>query len=509
MKFTEPARINTYSDKTVGIGTWYYKVRRKIAEDDYISQEIFTSLSDAKKIKVSVPDITVKAQIGQTGEICLSMKAKGEFVSGYEIYRKINKGKYEKLAEITEDTYVDSQPEFGMSCCYQVKPFYYDVDLKKRSTGKGRSVKIKNTVGSMELKADVVSKRKVRLSWTPAANAEKYEVYFKSDIEGDSYVLCNTTEKVSLIKKLPRDGNYSFLVKAYRTKQDGKTYFSTAEVSCTLGFCAPTNFQVKKTTYQMSSVLVQKDKLSWNRVYGAEGYYLECYDPQTKKYKRIKKIKGEGKNSCTVSNPVTAESVEVKYRISAFADNAIKKGENLTVQPRLATVEGVKAVESKNAIKIKWKPALGAERYLIYRSNGRTMQCVANTKKTSVTDKGLEPGVTYRYYVKAVNDTTKLTGENSLPAEYRKLPAAPSKLKAQKKADGKVKLKWKGTKDAEGYIVYCKTDADSPYVKLAEVKGDSYLHVPKETKNEYCYKVTAFIKNSSGLCAESEGEMKR
>ena len=133
---------------------------------------------------------------------------------------------------------------------------------------------VKNTIGLIEAEAVAIAADQVKVAWTPTANADGYEVYYRSNTQGDSYALYTKTQELSLKVKLKKSGTHYFMVKAYRKEGKGRAYFSSAEVSVKMGFTAPTGFQVKKTSFSKGSqnLLIQKDQLSWNRVYGAKGY---------------------------------------------------------------------------------------------------------------------------------------------------------------------------------------------------------------------------------------------
>ena len=84
------------------------------------------------------------------------------------------------------------------------------------------------------------------------------------------------------------------------------------------------------------------------------------------------KIKKNSKTSYTVSNPVTAQTGTITYRISAYLNSKkgtkVKKGGTLELAPQLGMVKKVKAVKSGNKVKISFKRVMGAERYQVYRS---------------------------------------------------------------------------------------------------------------------------------------------
>lgn len=501
--------IYTYIDEGAGFGTYYYKIRRKIAADSYIDQELCTALSKTVSIHVAVPKPQLHARLNGGGKITLSMQSAGEFVSGYDIYRKTGKGKYKYLTSVTEDEYIDGEIEFAKTYRYKVRAFYYDMNSGSKTTGSYSNVsKVKNTIGGIKAEAAAVSEKKVKLTWTPAANAEGYEIYVRSGTPGDSYVLWKTTKKYALKKSVGKNGTYYFMVKAYRRKGKGKTYFSSAEVSIKMGFAAPTGFKIKKTAYEHNKAekeILQKDTLSWNRVYGAGGYYIDVYDSLSKTYRRAATVTKGTVTSFTVSNPVTASSKPVRYRISAYAGGSVKKGAVLEVKPKLGSPENVTAARYGTRTKLSWKSVTGAECYQIYRSNGRTMVFVGETAGTSMIDQGLSAGVGYNYYVQAVNRTKKLASERIISVSYTQKQEKVANLAAVNVSAKSVQITWNESRGAESYIIYYKASSKEKYQKLTEVpaKVNGYLHKNRKVGSTCFYKVTAVKKNSGGILSES------
>lgn len=503
--------VYTYIDEKAGFKTYYYKIRRKIVLDPYTEQELYTALSEAEKVNAAVPKPSVKACLNENGQIELAVNSGREFVSGYEIYRKSGSEGYRLIATITGDEYTDEDIEFGKTYRYRAKAYYYNPGTGKKAKGKySKAAKVKNSINNIQAEAVLVSEDTIKVSWTPAANAQKYEVYVKSGMQGDSYVLWKTTDALSLKRTVKSGGTYYFMVKAYQTSENGKTYFSSAETSVKMGFAAPRGLTVKKTDNKQNKntkILTQKDTLTWNTVYGAKGYYLEVYNAATKKYNRVAKISGRKNNSYTVSNPVTEGAAPIKYRISAYAGGKVKKGDILEIKPGLGKSEKVTAVKSGSKVKVKWKKVLGAERYQVYRSNGRTMILIGETAALSITDQGLSAAVPYKYYVQAVNLTQKITGEKSEPVSYLQNQEEVADLKAVNTSEGTVQLSWKESRGAQNYVIYYKTSANAKYEKVTEVTGKktSFEHKNLKAGCTCYYKVTAKQTNSGGILVESEG----
>ncbi len=505
--------LYTYTDEKAGFSSYYYKVRRKIVTDSYVEQELYTALSDAKRVNVTVPKPTVKAQLEGNGKMALSISSRREYVSGYDIYRKCGRGSYKFLTTITGDAYVDKSIEFGKNYHYKAKAYYYDVRSGKKTYGKySKAAGAKNTVSAIQAEAVAISADTVKLAWTPAANASEYEIYYKSGLQGDAYALWTKTDRLSVTRKLKSGGTYYFMVKACQETDGGKAYFSSAEAVVKMGFSAPGGLNVSKTAYDLNKktdTLIQKDTLSWNRVYGASGYRVEVYDETTKKYRRVATVKSGSKTSYTVSNVVAPGAKQLKYRISAYAKEKVKKGDTITITPTLGTVQNVTVKKSGSKVKISWNKVRGAERYQVYRSNGRTMLLVAETAFLSTADQGLCADVPYTYYVQAVNNTKKISGEKSEPAEFRIRLGEVSNLKAVNTSAKTVKLSWKDNKEAQSYDIYYKDSESKKYQKIDRVaaKKGVYVHTGRTAGTTCYYKVVAVQINSAGVRAESEGAL--
>lgn len=503
--------VYTYIDEKIEMGAYYYKICRKVNTDAYVEQALFSALSEETSVKVAVPKPKLKAKLNQKGQAELVLSVGRDFVSGYDIYRMSSGEKYVKIATVTEDEYIDRDVEFGKTYQYKAKAYYYDTASKVRSvSGYSDVSKLKNTVGGMEAEAVALSKGTVQISWTPAANASEYEVYYKTGKKGSSYKLWKTTARQSVKFEVKEDGKHMFMIKAKKTSAGGQTYSAIAKAACTIGFSAPGGLKLEKTSYKFNAAdntLTQKSKLSWNRVYGAKGYYVELYDKTSKTYQRIARVKGAEKTNYTVSNVVTADPQTLKYRVSAYDGPSVKKGGTVKVTPELGTASKVKAVKSGSKVKVSWKKVTGAEYYQVYRSNGRTMHLVGQTGGSSIKDKGLNAEISYQYYVRAVNQSLNLKGADSEPAKCKMANSAKVLgLTAENMRAGIVDLEWNDLTDAQTYIIYFKTDPNGEYQKLKEVSGKktTFAHAGQPAGRACYYKVTAIQANSGGELLESK-----
>lgn len=142
-----------------------------------------------------------------------------------------------------------------------------------------------------------------------------------------------------------------------------------------------------------------------------------------------------------------------------------------------------------------------ADRYQVYRAtsaNGtyKLVTTINNGTKTSYTNKSLQCGKTYYYYVKAYE---KQSGTyvciNTTSTKHVKLSPAKVSLKSVKASSKKVKITWKKQSGVSGYVVYQSTKKSTGYKKIATVKSASkvsYTTKKLTAGKKYYYKVRAY-----------------
>ena len=500
--------ICTYQDTGISVGTYYYKVRRTIVQDKYIEDDLYSGLSDAAEAAVVLPRAHVNAELTEADTVQLTMKSDSDLVSGYTIYKKNKNGKYKKIADVVGNEYEDIEISFGKNYCYKVRAYYYDVKTGKKYLGEySAACNVKNLVGNMQVSITPVSEKQVKLSWTKAANAEGYEVYYKTAVKGDSYELFTSTTKQSVKPILKNGKKYFFLIKAYRQNSEGKVYFSSAAISFQTGFASPQDLRVSKTTYKLNEktgTLTQKSQLRWKRVYGADGYLVQRYNTKSKKYEEVADLTDEEDTSYTVSDLVTAVESETGYRVCAYIGDKKAASQPVQVMIKLKQPSKIGLKGSGAKLKLTWNKVTGAAAYRIYRSVGRTMVYIGETSKTTYEDNGLEAGVPSRYYVQAVNEKNYCASDYGVSEIYTLRPAKVKGLTGKRRSSQAV-LKWKGSTFAGTYVIYVSTDGKN-YKKLAEVKKGTlqYTHKKLKAGTGYYYRVTVKKVNSAGITAEAK-----
>lgn len=503
---TKEAGIYTYTDTKCGTGFCYYALRKVIKEDDYVQSELSSAMSEADCVEVTIPRAQVSASVARENQITLKMSCNKDIVSGYQIYRRKGKEAYKKIATVSGNTYTDKKLEPSAEYTYKVRAYYYDTKQKTMTYGDmSKTVNIINEMGDIKVTAKILDKNNAQISWNKVAYAKKYEVYYKTGVTGDSYKLLKKTDKTTLSVKVTSGSTYHYMVKACG-KLDSVTKFTQGEVVLETGFVAPTEVKISNTTYKLNkNVLTQKDTISWQKVYGADGYYIEQFNPVTKKFAPIKNIKKYNENSFTVENTVSDKIVQQSYRVSAYQNGNILIGDTVNVDVKLSNVKDIKVELSGSKANLSWSKVVAAESYNIYRSNGRTKALVGTTKKNSYTDKGLATGITYIYYIQPVNKTLKFASSMSKSEKVRITLNKPKNLKVKQVSNSRVEITWSKVSNASGYVVYCKKQGGT-YYKLATCKAskNSFTQKYVTVGKKYSYKVVATYDNIGGETVEGK-----
>lgn len=185
--------------------------------------------------------------------------------------------------------------------------------------------------------------------------------------------------------------------------------------------------------------------------------------------------------------------------ITAKNENGLSAECKVTVAAVKVAATSIKASATDyNAAKLSWKKPAGTTGTELYRSTSKsgTYKKIAATTGSSYRDKGLDTGK--RVYYKA-RVYTEVNGTKYYSAYSNIVSVKPTLAKVQGvKANpsyNKVKITYKKTDGANGYVIYRASKKNGKYKKLATVKGNkkrSYTNKKLKTGKRYYYKVRAY-----------------
>ena len=156
----------------------------------------------------------------------------------------------------------------------------------------------------------------------------------------------------------------------------------------------------------------------------------------------------------------------------------------------------VKADSTSQKPVLTWTEVADAEGYLVYRATGskEDTALLKTVKGLTFTDAKAVPGVTYRYTVMAVNETSY--GEESTAVSILVKCAKPVVTASADADTGKPVLKWEPVEGAVKYEVYRSIYSSKKYKLAVTTEETSAILTTATTGTKYYYKVKAICENS-------------
>lgn len=244
--------------------------------------------------------------------------------------------------------------------------------------------------------------------------------------------------------------------------------------------------------------------LKWDKVKGADGYIIYCYNAETK---ALKKIGATSKTTYTVKNLKAA--TEYMYVVRACEKVGSEYIES-SYQPISAVTAPSKVTKLKQAgsdtgrLKLQWTKQENADYYVIFKYNASKKKFIkfATTEKNSYIIKG-DAASSGKYRVVAVIEVSDgtVTGKSSETLEGVTGLAVPTvKIGASKTA---VKVTWEKVPYATRYSVYRLEGSKKVLAGTVGAKETSFTDKNLKTNTEYTYYIRAERVHSKSLTVYS------
>ena len=152
-------------------------------------------------------------------------------------------------------------------------------------------------------------------------------------------------------------------------------------------------------------------------------------------------------------------------------------------------------------VQITWGKTTGATKYALYRAtapDGKYSKIYVGTSRKYV-DRNVSPGNTYYYKLKAYTDS-----KGSAASEYisfKMLPAVPQFNKNVTVNATAVKLKWKASQGADGYVLYRKAKNTVSWKRIKTIRSGNtltYTNKGLEAGKTYYYLIKAYYIDVDG-----------
>lgn len=138
-------------------------------------------------------------------------------------------------------------------------------------------------------------------------------------------------------------------------------------------------------------------------------------------------------------------------------------------------------------INLSWSQAKDAQGYIVYRYNVKTKKyaVIANTKKTTYTDKKRTPGTVYRYLVKAYGVSLNkkvIYGQVSNCASAVTKPQTPKITSVKKAGTTKAAIQLKTERNVKGYQLYEYMWRTRKFKLVGKIEGKKYYKYDSKKK---------------------------
>ena len=211
-----------------------------------------------------------------------------------------------------------------------------------------------------------------------------------------------------------------------------------------------------------------------------------------------------------------SKAITLSYRLSdcqpvLYSDRGVKWYVTNSASPKMYsidpydltmpnTVSDLKASSNgKNKVLVSWTKSAAADGYLIYAQKNKKYGYCGMTSKTSFVDKkALDNDYNFYWvypYVMGA-DGNRIVGKSPAYVYAKGICASVTNLKAASQ-NGAVKLTWTKSADAEGYLIYGKTESGK-YGYIGMTSKTGYIDKKASKKEWNFYWVFPYYKNADG-----------
>lgn len=421
-----------------------------------------------------------------------------EGAKGYYIYYKTSNMSYELLKVQGGNSYTFSKAVCGVDYSFKVCA-YTKVGSSIHFIAESEVGPVKTELAIPDLNVSKVSYTQTILKWKKITGAKKYEIECSASRNGTYYpVNAGTNKAITGTSYTHKQGleagkTYYYKIRAVLNENYATDWSEPIEVKLK----AVEVTQGKVENVKAEATAYNKIKITWNKQAKANGYEIYYATNATGPYSLLKK---QGGNSYTFNNAECGTTYYFRVHSYQKADGILYNGQDSDV----ASAKADLVVSSLQLTKVgytqaalKWKSVTGATAYELYVSESKSdgYRLLDTVKSTSYTHKGLTPGKTYYYKLKALRNTYKGADSNVVEANALYIEVTMSSVKnltATPSTYNTIQVSWDKLTGAKGYQLWYKTAPEVEYELLNTQTSNSFKFTKAECGVTYYFSVQAY-----------------
>ena len=298
--------------------------------------------------------------------------------TGYNIWRLTDgEEDYQRLANTTEDTYLDVGLKANTKYTYRIRPYYYNTKTDEILYGGYIYREYVTNGNALNLKHNFADGKNVELTWNIVEGATGYKIYrinassVYDEIRNGEY---NGFSNYELIHTIHGGNIQTFTDEdvrentSYMYRVEAVLSYLNNEGSITETATVNTSFRnvTFRNDYQRSD---GSRYVEWHKVVGAEGYIVDKRN-QNGEWELFETFDAE---TYSTTLPAAELGFTDAYRIKAYFENEMSSAVTISVISQLPVVQTVSASQTDGGIKISWSAVPEASYYRVFRTIRNTI----------------------------------------------------------------------------------------------------------------------------------------
>lgn len=446
---TLAAPVNTYTATGLTDSTNYYL---KIRARNSLGTGVSRLSSEVQQVTYpKSPTISVLAGLEQATVSWTAIPT----VNSYRVFRGTQSGIYDTEFTTSSTSRVDTGLVSGQAYYYVVRSNngYESVDSTEIGV---------KPIANFSISSTTVTSSSITVNWPNVAGAESYNIQYRKG--ADSFSPISNQPSGSSIPSLLAGTSYEVKVGAQNSVGANQTLLTSPTITVKTTPISPTLSSISSTNGSIT--------FSWSAVTGAEQYRI--YRTTTSGNYSFSTPYTTVTSTTFTDSAVTA-GVEYFYVISAFNGTESSISNQVSASAVGAISAPVLTALSSSSLKIDWTAPTGASSYKVFYklASNPIYEDPITTTETTLTLTGLNSGLSYEVYVKAINSIgTSGASFTSPTATKATLPSTITDLSVASLEALKVNLTWSPVVGATKYHVYRGTGPGSLSL-LSVINGQS------------------------------------